>query len=408
MRLKTTFPLVVLVLLAIAIVASSCGGSTTTTSAAASPSTTGAVGSSTTGAAATGEPIKIGDIVPLSGAEAQDGTRIRQAAELAVQQINGAGGINGRPIELVFEDGQGDPTASSAAAVKLVTQDKVVALLGAYESSATAAVMPIAAQYEIPLVTALSWDESLTQQGNKWFFRAAVTQQLAQVKLAPWFAKNLSIKKAAGICADTTGERIFGEIYQKELPKYGVEFTSLNLFPPGQTDLSSIITKVQNEGVDTIFMGMNDSDGLNLLKQLYSAGYKGNKVAFELLEDWLKLTPQGSEGMYATTWYWPQEDTPVNKVFAPAYKAAYGQDPDFPPAGGYDEVLIIADALTRAGSLDGAAIRDALKTTDMQITRGRLVFDETGQGSHDIGIDKVENGQRTLQELVDLSTIQSK
>jgi branched-chain amino acid transport system substrate-binding protein len=392
MKAKTTSLLLLLVLLVIAVTLSACGDSSSTETTAA-PSTGGT------------DPIKIGDIMPLSGPEAQDGLRIQQAAQLAEKEINDAGGINGRLIKLVFEDGQADPTASSAAAEKLISQEKVVALLGAYASTATAAVMPIAEKYSIPLLTALSWDESLTEQGNEWFFRAAVTQQLAQVKLAPWFVDNLKIKKAAAIVKNSDAEIAYGKTYEQELPKYGVTFTSLNVFQPGTTDYSSIITKVKNEGVDTVFIAAETTDGGNLIKQIYESGWKVNRVSYEILNEWFTMTPEGVEGMYATSWYWPEEDTPVNNVFRPAFLAATGKEPDFPPAGGYDEVLIITDAIRRASSVEPTAIRDALKTTDMQITRGSLVFDAKGQGSHDLGVVKIVDGTRQILEKVDLTTL---
>lgn len=410
MKARTTSLLVLLVLLAIIVSLTACGDSSTTSTTAGTETTAsgGSTDTSASGGAATGEPIKIGEIMPLSGPEAQDGLRIRQAAELAQQEINDAGGVNGQPIELIFEDGQADPTASSAAAEKLVSQENVLAILGAYASTATAAVMPIAEKYGIPLVTGLSWDESLTEQGNPWFFRAAVTQQAAQQKLAPWFVENLGIKKAAAIVKNSDAEIAYGKTYEQELPKYGVEFTSLNVFQPGTADFSSIITKVQNEGVDTVFIAAETTDGGNLIKQIYESGWEVNRVSYEVLNEWFEMTPEGVEGMYATSWYWPEKDTPVNNSFREAFVAATGKEPDYPPAGGYDEVLIITNAIGRATALDPTAIRDALKTTDMDITRGHLVFDEKGQGTHDLGIVKIVNGQRDILETVDLTTIETK
>lgn len=138
------------------------------------------------------ETIKIGLIQPMTGSVAYNGNADVNGSKLAVEERNKAGGVLGKQIELVIEDGQCKPANSINAAEKLIQKDKVVALSGAFCSSATAAIMPVAERYKMPLITGVSSKADLTEKGNKYFFRAAETDAL----LSRAFAKILAHRGA--------------------------------------------------------------------------------------------------------------------------------------------------------------------------------------------------------------------
>ena len=122
--------------------------------------------------------VKIGLIQPLTGSVAYNGTTDVNGSKLALDEINAKGGVLGKKVELVIEDGQCQPGNSVNAAEKLIQRDKVVGLSGAFCSSATLAVMPVAAKYKMPLITGVSSSADLTEKGNPWFFRATETDAL--------------------------------------------------------------------------------------------------------------------------------------------------------------------------------------------------------------------------------------
>ena len=145
------------------------------------------------------ETIKIGVIQPLTGSVAYNGTTDVNGSKLAADEINAKGGVLGKKIELIIEDGQCKPANSVNAAEKLIQRDKVVAVSGAFCSSATLAVMPVAQNYKIPLVTGVSSSASLTEKGNTWFFRATETDALLAKSFAKILFNELKLRKVAYI-----------------------------------------------------------------------------------------------------------------------------------------------------------------------------------------------------------------
>ncbi len=143
------------------------------------------------------ETIKIGLVQPLTGSVAYNGIADVNGSKLAVEERNKAGGVLGKKVELVIEDGQCKPANSINAAEKLIQKDKVVALSGAFCSSATAAIMPVAERYKMPLITGVSSKADLTEKGNKYFFRAAETDALLSRAFAKILADDLKLKNVA-------------------------------------------------------------------------------------------------------------------------------------------------------------------------------------------------------------------
>ncbi len=150
-------------------------------------------------ASALAEDIRIGVIQPLTGSVAYNGTADVNGSKLAVAERNKAGGVLGRQVRLVIEDGQCSPANSVNAAEKLIQKDKVVALSGAFCSSATAAVMPVAQKYKLPLLTGVSSKADLTEKNNPYFFRSAETDALLAKAFAKILADNLKLTKVAYI-----------------------------------------------------------------------------------------------------------------------------------------------------------------------------------------------------------------
>lgn len=207
----------------------------------------------------------------------------------------------------------------------------------------------------------------------------------------PELVKSLNIKKAATVVINSDAEIEYSDVYAKGLSALGVE-VSQNSFPEGTQDFSSILTKIKEEAPDTLFINMGSNEGVNFLKQLYQSGYKGKLVASDLYQQWADEATKEIDGMYFAARYVLTQDTPVNKKFAEDFKARTGKYPDDSVAGDYDSMLVLFDAIKRAGTMEPQALREAILKTDMDITRGHIKFDANGRGGFDCKISQFKNG----------------
>lgn len=388
-----------------AILITACGGAASSAPVAtsgqtaspgdvASPAASGSVGP------AAGEPFVVGVIAPLTGEVAIDGQLTKQGLDLAVEEVNAAGGIDGRPIEVRLEDGACDPAATASAAQKLLTADKVIALEGAFCSSGTAAAMPLAARAQVPFVSALSTAADLTEQGNAWFSRFAPTESLMAAQATPILIKELGIKKAAILTFNDDYGLSYAAAYESELKAGGVDVVSVENFGANTQDFAPFITKIRSSGADTVFVAADTGPEAAVFKQMVELGLTGiNKVSAQVAvsQSFIELaTAAGAEGIYATTPYVSSSTAPANATFLTSFKAKYGTEPESDAAGGYMTVQLFADALKRSGGEGGQALEDAIRATTLDTVRGQLTFDAKGQGYADFFIAQIKAGSITV------------
>ncbi len=345
---------------------------------------TGVVGLSliTTGATAQ-ETIKIGLIQPLTGSVAYNGTTDVNGSKLALDEINAKGGILGKKVELVIEDGQCRPANSVNAAEKLIQRDKVVALSGAFCSSATLAVMPVAANYKLPLLTGVSSNAELTEKGNRWFFRATETDALLAKSFARILFDQLKLRKVAYIGVNDDWGRGGVAEFEKQMTALGATTVMKEYFEHGTSDFYTLLTKLRASGADGAFVAAETQDGSIFVKQKAELGVQTKVfgVGSWATADFIKLTGASSEGIYAAVPYASTMTTPKNKAFVEAYTARYKEAPGKYSAAGYNAINILADAIARAGSTDPEKIREALTKTKYEGPNGHFEFDEKGQAS---------------------------
>lgn len=218
------------------------------------------------------EAVKIGVIQPLTGSVAYNGLAFVAGAKLAVEQRNAAAGVLGRKVELVIEDGQCRPANSVNAAEKLVQRDKVVALTGAFCSSATAAVMPVAEKYKVPLLTGVSSKADLTEKGMQYFFRSAETDRLMSKTFSKILAEKLQLKTVAYIGVNDDWGRGGVEDFSKDLEALGVKTVLKEYFDHGATDFYTLLTKLRASKADGVFVAAETQDGSILVKQFKAPG----------------------------------------------------------------------------------------------------------------------------------------
>jgi branched-chain amino acid transport system substrate-binding protein len=329
------------------------------------------------------ETIKIGLIQPLTGSVAYNGTSDVNGSKLALDEINAKGGVLGKKIELIIEDGQCRPANSVNAAEKLIQRDKVVAISGAFCSSATLAVMPVAANNKMPMITGVSSSAELTEKGNRWFFRATETDALLAKSFAKILFEHLKLRKVAYIGVNDDWGRGGVSEFEKQMTALGATTVMKEYFDHGTSDFYTLLTKLRASGADGAFVAAETQDGSIFVKQKAEFGIQTKVfgVGSWATSDFLKLTGASSEGIYAAVPYASTMTTPKNKAFVEAYTERYKEAPGKYAAAGYNAINILAEAIARAGSTEAEKIREALAQTKYEGPNGHFEFDEKGQAS---------------------------
>ena len=263
------------------------------------------------------ETIKIGVIQPLTGSVAYNGTADVAGTKLAIEERNAKGGVLGKKVEAIIEDGGCKPADSVNAAEKLIQRDKVVALSGAFCSSATIAVMPVAETNKIPLVTGVSSKSDMTEKGNKWFFRATETDGLLAQSFAKILAEQLKLKKIAYIGVNDDFGRGGVEEFEKRMTALGATTVMKEYFDHGTTDFYTLLTKLRSSGADGVFVAAETQDGSIFVKQKAEFGLdqKVFGVGSWATADFMRLAGPAAEGIYAAVPYAFTMQTPKNQDF---------------------------------------------------------------------------------------------
>ena len=199
------------------------------------------------------QPIKIGAINPYSGPLALYGTEVTRGYELAVDQINAAGGVLGRKIQLIVEDNKSNPTEAVATAEKLIGKDKVPVMMGAWSSTLTLAVMPKLMEYGVPMLVETSSSGKITTSGNPWIFRISPTSEM-EAKAFGSMTKKMGIKKADFLSTNNDFGLGSAKEFSEMLKGQGVQVGVMETMDPKATDFSAQLAKIKASGSDTLFV----------------------------------------------------------------------------------------------------------------------------------------------------------
>jgi branched-chain amino acid transport system substrate-binding protein len=363
------------------------------------------------GWAQTAGPIKLGVIQPLSGPVAASGNYVRMGAEIGRDWVNARGGVLGRPIELVIEDNKSDPKEAASAAEKLIVRDKVPAIMGAWGSSMTLAVMPKLEEYGVPMVVETSSAASITKKGNPWVFRISPPSEMEALGLEKYLDR-LGIKKADFLAVNTDWGRgavtAFGDILKRK----GRDVGAVEFMDQAATDMSAQLTKIRATGGDTIFVTTGVEQITLVLKQAQE-----QRLARRVLttggssspDQLAKQAGAAAEGSYHILFFlpWFPEAMPDGKL-ARAFVDEW-QKRGHPFEGltegfrGHDGILTLVEAVRQAGKADPKAIREALWKVELMGVNGPIKFakdgpagKESGQSQPSIFIVQIKGGKVTL------------
>lgn len=332
------------------------------------------------GAGAQGAAIKIGVPVPLSGGNAKMGDDIAKAATLAAEEVNAAGGVLGRKVEIVSFDDACDAQQSVTAAHKLLDAG-VVAVAGGYCSSAA---IPASAVYHdagVAFVADASSNPKLTDQGFENVFRVIGRDDQQGPYAAGFMVKTLNAKRIAIIHDNTAYAKGLADATNAALKGMsGVQVVFFDAVTPGEKDFSAVLTKVKSLNPDaTYYTGYYPEGGL-MAKQFKDLGVSGKFMAGDANNDPTFVSEAGpaSEGMFVTSTPLPQDQSSA-KAFIGKYTKRWNQDPGPYSALEYDAVNVVLDAIKRSGMADRAAIIKSLAATKgYQGATGTINFDKKG------------------------------
>jgi branched-chain amino acid transport system substrate-binding protein len=347
-------------------------------------------------AAKVGGPIKIGGIFPLTGDGAAYGTPIQRATMIAVNEINAQGGINGRPLSIVFEDGKCNPKDAVTAAQKLVSIDKVKVILGGACSGETLGASPITEENKVIILSPSSTSPDITTAGD-FVFRTAPSDAFAG-KVASEVSINKLKAETAGIISETSDyPQGLRKVFKEEFEKLGGRVVADETFNPDDTDLRTQILKVKNADPDVIYLAPQTvPKGVLLVKQIKEAGVKQQLVTAEVLigRNVVEENAADLEGLIGIEAAF-NEDSPKAAAVLSQYTEDAGEQPPFPfyMSAAYDNVYLIAKAIELHGE-DTEKIRDFLYSVkDYDGAIGSLTIDENGDPILDFAVRQVKNGK---------------
>lgn len=351
-----------------------------------------------------GGSIKIGEFASLTGKEATFGISSHEGTLMAIEEINAAGGVLGKKLELLTEDTQSKPGEPATVVNKLVARDGVVAMLGEVASSRSLEAAPICQQNKIPMVSPSSTNPKVTQTGD-YIFRVCFIDPFQGTVMANFAARTLKAKKVA-VFTDVKSDYSKGlaQFFKESFVKSGGQIVSELDFNGGDKDFKAQLTAIKGANPDAIFVPGYYTDAALICIQAKQLGLNvplmgGDGWESEKL---VEIGKDAVEGQYFSTHYHPDVGSEKSKQFVANYKKRWnGKTPDALAACGYDSAIVLADAMKRAGSSEGPKVRDALAATkDFDAVTGRLTINAQRDATKSAVILQVKGGKFAYLETV--------
>jgi branched-chain amino acid transport system substrate-binding protein len=354
------------------------------------------------GGAAGGE-ILIGEYGSLTGTTATFGISTKNGIDMAVEEINKAGGLLGKQVRVIVEDDQGKPEEAQTVVTKLITSDHVVAILGEVSSSRTLAAAPVAQQSQIPMVSPSSTNPAVTDVGD-YIFRVCFIDPFQGFVMAKFATGTLHLNKVA-ILRDIKNDYSVGlaDVFTQRFKGMGGTITSDQSYSEGDTDFSDQLTTIKASNPQAIFVpGYYTEVGL-IARQEKQLGLNVPLLGGDGWDS-PKLIEIGGEalnGSYFSNHYSTDDPNPAIQAFVSGYKAKYNETPDALAGLGYDAAKLLFDAIKRANSADPKAIRDALaQTKGFPGISGTITLDEHRNPVKPATVLQVKDGKLTFAEAV--------
>jgi len=350
----------------------------------------------TTGTAGAGDEIPVGEYGSLTGSTATFGQSTHNGVTLALDEINAAGGINGRKLKLFTEDDQSKPEEAASVVQKLISQNGVVALIGEVASSRTLAAAPIAQKAQIPMISPSSTNPQVTQIGD-YIFRACFLDSYQGDSMAKFAANDLKAKRAA-ILTDVKNDYSVGlaQFFAESFKKLGGTIVAQQSYSEGDSDFKAQLTSVRAAKPDVIFVPGYYTEVGQIAIQARDLGLKQPLLGGDGWESpkLLEIGGKALEGSFYSNHYSPDDPDPVVRQFVDKYRERFGVLPDSLSALAYDSTKILAEAMKRAKTVDGPSIREEIaRTTAYKGVTGTITFGASRDPIKSLVVLEVKNGQ---------------
>lgn len=347
--------------------------------------------------------IRIGEVQTLTGSEASYGISIHRGIQLVIDEVNAKGGVRGKKIEVITLDDQGKAEEAATATTKLITQEKVLAVMGAVTSSRSLAMGPIAEKYKIPMLTPTGTNPRVTLIGPH-VFRTCFVDAFQGGVMAKFALHGLKAKKAA-ILRDVKSDYSVGlaEFFSLTFKKGGGEVLMEQSFSAGDIDFKAQLTAIRARNPDFVFIPAYYSDAGLIARQARELGIH---VPLLGTDGWdspklIEIAGAAANHSFFSNHYANDNSSPEVTRFATLYKTRFNEMPDGISALGYDTAQLIVDAISRASDLTPDSIREALsKTKDFMGVTGKITMDQNRNPMKSAVILKIEEGLVKYRETI--------
>lgn len=346
--------------------------------------------------------IKIATVGPITGDGAVWGTQQQQGVQLAIDDINAAGGLLGRQVELVPFDDKGDPKEAVSAAQRIVDDASIVAVVGHLYSSSTIAAGPIYTKGKTPLVAVAATNPKVVTVGGEYVFRINLSDASAGADMAEYTVTKMNKKSIAVLTDQNDYAQGVYEAFSTKVQELGAQIVSVQKYVGGQDkDFTVMLTSAMESNPDVILASSLAAEAALIAQQMKTLGITIPLIIPDGATEptYIKLAGEAAEGTIAFSYFDPTIKDPKIQSLREKYQAKYNQDILTYVPYAYDAMMAIADAIKIAGNTDRTAVRDALeKVNDPNGITGTISFVNRDRAVGWSVVLKVQNGQFVFVE----------
>lgn len=341
--------------------------------------------------------IKIGVFGPMTGDAAAYGQSQKEGVEIAVKEINAAGGVLGQQIAVIYGDDAGKPEQAVNVATRLATRDQVLVMLGSISSPASLAASQVAQQMETPQIVITSTAQRITTQGNPWIFRSTIPDTVFAESLANFAAKKFPDKKKyAVIYVNDDFGRGGIEKFNAKAKALGLTLVADEKYARGDLDFTAQLGRIRSAAPDFLVEWSRYTEQSLISKQRKQMGLNVVHLAGDGTPKYIELAGDAAEGVvYPTDFAVATAKSAVGKTLVQRVRDEYKREADYVHAQAYDAVKATATALKAAGAADRTKLRDALRKVEFEGARGHFKFDEKGDPTHSAAMIVIKGGKES-------------